>query len=79
MKKLKLLIFLFAIIFPISIHAADVEYTLFDSNLTVNKDRTVDIVENYNLYYINDTDKITRILNPNILEIRPDQSNLLIP
>lgn len=79
MKRLKLLIFLFAIIFPISIHAADVEYTLFDSNLTVNKDRTVDIVENYNLYYINDTDKITRILNPNILEIRPDQSNLLIP
>lgn len=77
MKKFFLLIML-SIIFPVSIEAADVEYTLFDSVITVNQNRTLDVEEKYRLYFIEDTETISRKLNSRLVEIRPNQSNLMI-
>ena len=50
MKKNIFLIFLCLIMFPLTIKAESTEYTLFDSNLIINQDRTVDVEENYRIY-----------------------------
>lgn len=80
MKKLIyfISIFLTICIFPVSIKAEDTEYTLFNSDITINKDRTIDVKEEYNIYFISDTKTINRILDSNIEEIRPNNSSLLI-
>ena len=77
-KRTILFIFAWLLIFPMSVQAADVEYTLFDSTIQVNQDRTLDVSENYHLYFIENTKSISRTLNSNLVEIRPDQSNVLI-
>lgn len=42
-KRTILFIFAWLLIFPMSVQAADVEYTLFDSTIQVNQDRTLDV------------------------------------
>ena len=68
MKKLIyfISIFLTICIFPVSIKAEDTEYTLFNSDITINKDRTIDVKEEYNIYFVSDTKTINRILDSNI-------------
>lgn len=80
MKKLNFLIYTFIciIIFPMSISADSIEYTLFDSVMNVNIDRTIDINETYNLYFIEDTKQITRSLSKELIEVKPDKTNNLI-
>ena len=77
-KRTILFIFAWLLIFPMSVQAADVEYTLFDSTIQVNQDRTLDVSENYHLYFIENTKSISRTLKSNLVEIRPDQSSVLI-
>ena len=57
-KRTILFIFAWLLIFPMSVQAADVEYTLFDSTIQVNQDRTLDVSENYHLYFIENTNEI---------------------
>jgi len=78
MKKLKYLFLLCLIFLPIRINAEETEFTLFDSNIIVNQDRTLDITENYKVYFIEDINKLTRKLNTRLIEIRPDKSSVQI-
>ncbi len=80
MKKLRYFVcaFLCIMIMPCFVMAESVEYTLFETNIKLNKNRTIDVKENYNVYFINDTKTLTRKLNGTINEIRPDKSSLII-
>ena len=49
MRKLKYLFFLFLLL-PVIVNAEDIEYTLFDSNITVSEDKTMRVEENYKIY-----------------------------
>ena len=73
MKKIKFILLLFLLI-PFSINAEDVEYTLFNSNIKVNTDRTLDINEDYKIYYIENVDKVTRKIEIDQMIIRPNKS-----
>lgn len=80
MRKAKYLlyIFLFVLIFPMGIKAENTEYTLFNSDIIVNKDRTLNVTENYKVYFIKNTKKITRKLNGTLTATRPDRSSFSI-
>lgn len=80
MRKAKYLLYIFLciFIFPMGIKAENTEYTLFNSDIIVNKDRTLDVTENYRVYFIKDTKKITRKLNGSLTATRPDKSNFSI-
>jgi hypothetical protein len=78
MKKNIFLIFLCLIVFPITIKAESVEYTLFDSNLIVNKDRTIEAEENYRIYFIEDTKTINRKIDLKLVQIDPDDKKTYI-
>ena len=80
MRYLKYLLFVIfgVLICPLLVKAESIEVTLFDSNITVNQDRTLDVEEKYKLYFIEDTKKITRKLSKNITVVRPDKSKVLI-
>ena len=73
MKKNIFLIFLCLIMFPLTIKAESTEYTLFDSNLIINQDRTIDAEENYRIYFIENTDKITRKIDLKLVQIDPNK------
>ena len=76
MKKLKYLLFLLFLLSPLGINAEEVEYTLFDSNIIVNQDRTIDVNENYKIYFSKNTDKITRKVEMNQTVVRPNNSKV---
>ena len=80
MRKISYLLFIAFCVsfFPCMIKAEDIEFTLFDSNIKVNENRTLDINEKYKLYFIEDTKKVTRKINKSLTIIRPDKSKLLI-
>ena len=71
-RKLRYLLFAFVLLIPYAVNAEEVEYTLFDSVITVNENRTLDITENYKLYFIENVDKITRKIKMNQIVVRPD-------
>ena len=79
MKKIRILLcIIFCLfIFPYTASAEDMEVTLFDSNITVNKNRTLKIKEQYKLYFVKDTEQFTRTLNKNVIIDRPNGSKLL--
>lgn len=76
MRKLKYLLFLF-LLFPFVVNAESVEYTLFDSNIKINENKTINVDENYKIYFIEDTNSINRKLNRNLTIIRPNESKTL--
>jgi hypothetical protein len=80
MKNIRYVLFLAAcfVLIPFNIHAQDMEFILFDSDITVNKNRTLDIQENYRVYFINDVDSIERKINTKVTEVRPDNTSLVI-
>lgn len=79
MKNIKLIFFVICIlIFPSVVSAADIEYTIFDSNVKINKNRTIDVKENCSMYFLEDMNNISRVLETKITQTRPDESRLLI-
>ena len=76
MRKYKLFIFLVLFMFPALVKAESVEYTLFDSYIKVNQDRTLDITEEYKPYFIENTTSTTRIIGLNPSIIRPNKSRV---
>ena len=53
MKNIKYLLFvLLCIIMPLGVSAEEVEYTLYDSNIKVNTNRTLNVEEQYKIYFI---------------------------
>lgn len=80
MKKLKLVIFTIfcALMLPNNILAEEIEYIMFDSNVIINKDRTVDVTENFSLYFFENTKNVNRNLQTDVTLVRPDKSKILI-
>lgn len=76
MRKYKLFIILVLLMFPALVKAESVEYTLFDSYIKVNQDRTLDITEEYKPYFIENTTSTTRIIGLNPSIIRPNKSRV---
>lgn len=79
MRNIKYLVFVLLCVFiPISISAEEVEYTLYDSNITVNEDRTLDVEEKYKIYFIEDTKRVTRKLNKKLMVTRPNKTKTML-
>ena len=76
MRKYKLFIILVLFMFPALVKAESVEYTLFDSYIKVNQDRTLDITEEYKPYFIENTTSTTRVIGLNPSIIRPNKSRV---
>ena len=79
MKNIKYLLFvLLCIIMPLGVSAEEVEYTLYDSNIKVNTNRTLNVEEQYKIYFIENTKLITRKLNEKLTVTRPDKTKTMI-
>ena len=80
MRKFRFLIVLIMciFIFPCFVSAKDVEYTLFDSEVTVNTNRTLEVTESYKLYFIKNVETITRNINNRLVINREDKSQTLL-
>ncbi len=79
MKNIKYLLFvLLCIIMPLGVSAEEVEYTLYDSNIKVNTNRTLNVEEQYKIYFIENTKLITRKLNEKLIVTRPDKTKTMI-
>ena len=76
MRKRRLLFCLAILFFPIIVKAENVEYTLYDSTIMVNENRTLDVAENYKVYFTENTDKTIRSIDLNPSIIRPNKSKL---
>lgn len=76
MRIKRLLLCLIILMMPIFVKAEDVEYTLYDSNIKVNINRTIDVTENYKIYFIEDANTMTRKLDLSPYIIRPSKSKL---
>lgn len=66
MKRLRFLLIIFLLIIPGVIHAEDFEYTLFQSRIDVNKDRTLNITETFNIYDTDSLASFTRSIKKDI-------------
>lgn len=75
MKKIIYLFFLVVLILPISVSASDMEFVTYTSEINVNKNRTLDIEENYQIYFVNDTEYIVRRIPKNLKILRKDKSS----
>lgn len=69
----KCLIFLLLIL-PMGVKGADFEIITYDVEANFALDRTANINEKYNIYFINDISKITRLIDKKITTIRPDRT-----
>lgn len=72
-KTITFLICLFVLL-PLEIKAADKEIVTYDIEANVNIDRTVDIKENYNFYFIEKVNSIDRVLDTKLTVIRKDKT-----
>ena len=78
MKRLYFLIVLSILFFPFIVKASNIEYTLYDSNIEVNQDRTLNVNENYKIYFIEDTQKITRNIDLKLNQVDPSNKKTYI-
>lgn len=79
MKNIKYLVFvLLCVILPFGVSAEEVEYTLYNSDIIVNTNRTIDVDEKYKIYFIEDTNTITRKLKEKLVVPRPDKTKTMI-
>lgn len=69
MKKLGFILITLLFVFPGIVCAEDFEYTLFQSRINVNTNRTLDVKELINAYTDEDNVKIKRVLNYNVKQI----------
>lgn len=69
----KCLIFLLLFL-PVCVKGADFEIITYDVEANFSVDRTSDINEKYNIYFINDINKIVRSIDKKIVTIRPDKT-----
>jgi len=76
--SIKLLYFCFILlIMPVISKASDIEITSLESSIILNENRTADIDETYDLYFINDTKIFNRTLD-RILEVKNLNNNKLV-
>ncbi len=77
-SSIKVLYFCLLFLFVPIIHASDIEITSFESSITLNKNRTANITENYELYFINNTKVFNRTLDATLELIRKKDSKSII-
>ena len=81
MRKSSFKILYFCLLFlvmPIISSASDIEVTSFESSMTLNKNRTININENYELYFINNTKSFNRTLDTSLELIRKNDSKSIL-
>ncbi|MDD3452805.1 MAG: DUF2207 domain-containing protein [Bacilli bacterium] len=77
MKKLiKYFLCAFILFLPLTVHgtSADIEVVTYDIKADVKANRTVNIDETYNFYFINQISTFTRIIDTKLVTIRPNMT-----
>lgn len=70
-KYIAIIIFLMCLL-PNNVFAATYEMITYDVKIKINENRIADIIEEYNIYFMNDTDEFERIINTKLTTIRPN-------
>lgn len=73
MKKYVIAIIIFLMcLLPNNVFAESYEMITYDIKIKVNENRIADIIEEYNVYFMNDTTSFERVINTKLTTIRPN-------
>lgn len=72
MKKYIVLFVTFLIFVPQCVNALSYEMITYDTNIKINENRVANIIEEYNVYFVEDLSSFQRTLNQKLTTIRPN-------
>lgn len=73
MKKYVILIIIFLMcLLPNNVFAESYEMITYDIKVKLNENRIADIIEEYNIYFMNDVSSFERIINTKLTTVRPN-------